>query len=358
MACIWATHLELTWGVFAARALVNQMTKWAMRVLKHKICHRLASITLRSRSSRSNHSITSPDDHRVPPYSPTSVDGQTNDPQTTSSKTPSRDDIATRNSSSKAQSLPKAQRPSNSRKTNISPSTAPKRFSLGDVSDHVFSWNERPANEEKRAPGFRKVDGSPTPTSGYSRSKAIAIRRPPLRTIIVRLPPSTAPALSKEQDGTGSKHANGPISSPPKKPLLGDIPAHIFSTKAWVPIEKEHRSSSLLLRESTSLTQSFSEGEHLTDMEQRPKSNSENDQPLHQEPAAFSKTPDADASLSCPGLSAAQNHSIDTPTPETNNGEQGSSFQGEESSSSDSDGPLSPTRRPGSLKPAFSRYHI
>jgi hypothetical protein len=90
MACIWATYLELTWGVFAARALVNQMTKWAMRVLKHKICHHLAWIARRSCSSRLDHSVTSLEYHHTSPHSPTNVDRQRNDQQTIVSNTPSR----------------------------------------------------------------------------------------------------------------------------------------------------------------------------------------------------------------------------------------------------------------------------
>lgn len=314
MACIWATHLELAWGIFATRALVSQMTKWAMRVLKPKICHHLTSIALGSRAPHANYPVPSPDHRHAPPYSPANLAGQTNNPKSTSVITPPRNETAARDISAKAQTPSRVQRPSNIGDTNSPPSTAPKKFSLGDISGHVFSWDKRPSNEKQTAPSSKKKDGPPMSTSSDPRSKAIIVRGPQSRRIVIRLPPSVGPTPRKAQDITDPKLPDGAIFSSSKKSPPGVSRAYVFTSKAWAPSEKDHPSHPLHSKEPTSSVQSFAKGQHPTATQQQPKSNSEDNQPLRQEPEILLGTPRVDAPPIRLGPSTAQRQNSHIPT--------------------------------------------
>lgn len=91
MACIWATHLELTWGVYAARSLVDEMTEGAIKELRPEFCHRLEEIISRSVYSHTEHRTISSDNEDESLYPPTNNSDQKNDSQATPSKAPLRD---------------------------------------------------------------------------------------------------------------------------------------------------------------------------------------------------------------------------------------------------------------------------
>ena len=44
MRCIWATSLELTWGVFALRMVIENMREWVYERVKPEICRWIAHI--------------------------------------------------------------------------------------------------------------------------------------------------------------------------------------------------------------------------------------------------------------------------------------------------------------------------
>ncbi|KAI4942863.1 hypothetical protein J4E91_009783 [Alternaria rosae] len=46
MRCIWATSLELTWGVFALRIVIENMRKWVYNRVKPEVCKWITSIRL------------------------------------------------------------------------------------------------------------------------------------------------------------------------------------------------------------------------------------------------------------------------------------------------------------------------
>lgn len=60
MRCVYATHLELVWGVHSSRLIVKHMHVWASRILKPRICMYLS--LLASKRSLSNHTMTTPSD--------------------------------------------------------------------------------------------------------------------------------------------------------------------------------------------------------------------------------------------------------------------------------------------------------
>ncbi|KAI6843343.1 hypothetical protein KC332_g3577 [Hortaea werneckii] len=58
MRCVYATHLELVWGVHSSRLIIKHMHVWASRILKPRICMYLS--LLASRRSLSNQTLTTP----------------------------------------------------------------------------------------------------------------------------------------------------------------------------------------------------------------------------------------------------------------------------------------------------------
>ena len=61
MRCIWATSLELTWGVFALRAVIENMRKWVHDRVKPEICRWITQVRLHPKPSTS----LAPDGHQV-----------------------------------------------------------------------------------------------------------------------------------------------------------------------------------------------------------------------------------------------------------------------------------------------------
>ena len=61
MRCIWATSLELTWGVFALRAVIENMRKWVHNWVKPEICRWITQVRLHPKPS----TFLAPDGHQV-----------------------------------------------------------------------------------------------------------------------------------------------------------------------------------------------------------------------------------------------------------------------------------------------------
>jgi hypothetical protein len=60
MRCIWATSLELTWGVFALRMVIENMREWVYERVKPEICRWITHV----RSHPKPHTLLAPDGHR------------------------------------------------------------------------------------------------------------------------------------------------------------------------------------------------------------------------------------------------------------------------------------------------------
>jgi len=61
MRCIWATSLELTWGVFALRAVIENMRKWVHNWVKPEICRWITQVRLHPKPS----TLLAPDGYEV-----------------------------------------------------------------------------------------------------------------------------------------------------------------------------------------------------------------------------------------------------------------------------------------------------
>ena len=147
MACIWATHLELAWGVFAAKRVVAEMTKWAIRVLKPSICYRLTSITIRSPLPRESGSAAPLRKASSSPSPSIGIHKQSCDPHPIAPKTPLPNDMSTRALSSDRPNANVA-----SARTPLSGHDRPS--AVQDIPAHLFSSNVQHKNRanEKAAP--------------------------------------------------------------------------------------------------------------------------------------------------------------------------------------------------------------
>ncbi|KAI7177126.1 hypothetical protein KC316_g9704 [Hortaea werneckii] len=165
MKCVYATHLELVWGVHSSRLIVKHMHVWASRILKPRICMYLS--LLASKRSLSNHTrppecsssdrnkdgeeYSSPDEDSVSPYdsplgksSRQQRDGKTAlDPKakaSISASSPSREYASRRSKTSTATGsnkrattptpssgcVPKASTPSSDKRSNKKSTLAPR----------------------------------------------------------------------------------------------------------------------------------------------------------------------------------------------------------------------------------------
>lgn len=185
MACIWATNLELVWGVFAARRVVDRMTQWATRFLKPSICHRLTSTMTRSHFPRENGPATPLREAPLSPSPSTGIREQSGDPQPTP-KTPLPNDMSTRDLSS--------DRPN----ANAASSGHDSSSAMRDTPTHVLSSNVKHKNRADDT-------AAPAPTLHFPNSWEA--------TVPIHTPFSNIGILEKTRETTSVTQAHGLVSS-------------------------------------------------------------------------------------------------------------------------------------------------
>jgi hypothetical protein len=196
MACIWATHLELAWGVFAARHVVDRMTKWATGTLRHSICHRITSTTARLPFPRETGPATPL--RQAPPSPPTltSMHGQSGDPQPITPGTPLPNDRSARDFSSDLQNA-------NAESARTPLSDHDESSAVQDMPARSFSSNERHKNKANKAATFAPKPHFPI------KSPSI-----PWEMIVpIHIPFSKTPILEKARETTGAAQTCGIVSS-------------------------------------------------------------------------------------------------------------------------------------------------
>jgi hypothetical protein len=342
MTCVWATHLELTWGIFAARSLVNQMTQWAMRVLKPKICHRLTLIIRRSLSRRSENRAATPNDGFALPHQPIKSREQTSNLQSAARVTPSRFDFKFRGNPSNMQALQKEQQPCISAKGNDLLLAAPRNSSGCNEPAYISPTNDRSTNEELKAPGSGHANG---PSS-------FALSKPWPHSIPISMSAANILTSGKEQQATGTRQGSDPIS-----PLFETLPKEknptlVLPCNSRPATEEGQQFSSSCSGFVASSAQPSKENHPFYNFLGRSKSTSANDQ---EEPTVLPRTPDSDASELFSDPSSKQSDNRDTPSLEVNREKHGSPCQGKESSSSKPDTPSLPRGVLGSIEPSYRR---
>jgi hypothetical protein len=212
MGCIWATYLELAWGVFAARHVVNQMTKWATQYLRHSISDRLTSTMTRLTSPRRIGPETPLREAPLSPSAPISIHGQSGTQQPIIPKTPLSNDKSTRDLSSDLQNA-------NAGLARTPLSDHGESSAVQDTLAHIFSSNVRHKNKANEAATFASKSPFPTKTP-----------RIPWETIVpIHIPFSKTPILEKTRETTGTAQICGLVSSMPDGPSSEKLQSHAFT---------------------------------------------------------------------------------------------------------------------------------
>ena len=329
MTCVWATHLELTWGVFAARSIVNQMTLWCMRSLKPKIC---SMITLMLLSSRSDNRSAFLDHERTSPHQPTGFGAQTNDLRTPGPETPSRLDTGFPRDSSNEQALHEETSPHIPDTVNNTPPTTPGNSSQSRERFHSSSASNQPAIQARMARGRRNSNCPPVFTFGESVTQPVPFR--------MNIANASTPGKEQQPMGFGQKF--GPVSplsrtKPNGNMSTRDLPCHP------VPVAHEdQRSSSSSSGSVVNSTQSFQKGHPSHNLLNKSESSPTDEQPRHAKPMPSPRTSKSDAPQLSLHISDTQSDSNDMLSPEMDTQERGATGRSKESRPSGFEIPLLP----------------